>query len=99
MGRSLHLRLMPLEQLLATSPAGFERVLGVSMFGADAVPARLRARDVPTVRVQAPVAGAGVRAAGPQPDVLFVQADICRRELLVEIEAVAWPEPERPCVR
>ena len=58
MGRSLHLRLMPLEPLLATSSAGFERVLGVSMFGADAVPARLRARDVPTVRVQAPVVGA-----------------------------------------
>jgi chorismate lyase/3-hydroxybenzoate synthase len=28
------------------------------------------------------------RAIGPRPPVVFLQADICRRDLLVEIEAV-----------
>ena len=58
MGRSLDLRLMPLQQLLQQPAARLERVLGVSLFGADAVPEPLRARGVPVVRVPAPVVGA-----------------------------------------
>ncbi|OIQ89879.1 putative aminoacrylate peracid reductase RutC [mine drainage metagenome] len=58
MARSLHLQLMALEELLAKSSGGFAQVLGVSMFGADAVPGLLREHSVPAALVRAAVVGA-----------------------------------------
>lgn len=50
------------------------------------------AHDLPLVRAELE------RAAGGGARVLYLQADVCRADLLVEIEAVAFPaEPESPC--
>jgi enamine deaminase RidA (YjgF/YER057c/UK114 family) len=47
--------------------------------------------DVATVRAEI------ARACGTAPDCLYLLADICRRDLLVEIEAVALPGAEAGC--
>ncbi len=49
------------------------------------------AADVATVRAEI------TRACGAEPDCLYLLADICRRDLLVEIEAVAPPAAEAGC--
>ena len=58
MGQALRMQFMALGDVLARQGDWVERVLGVTLFGADAAPQALCAQGVPVVRVQAPVAGA-----------------------------------------